>query len=85
MAASLVARVGAKPPSSPWPIEWPSSCRSVRSAQNTSEPARTASANATPTGATMNSWKSVRSTACLPPLRMLKNGTGRLGARPAPR
>ena len=29
-----------------------------------------------PTGITMNSWKSVESVACLPPLRMLNMGTG---------
>ena len=42
-----------------------------------SAPARSASAKVgAPTGATMNSWKSVEFTACLPPLRMLKNGHG---------
>jgi hypothetical protein len=33
----------------------------------------------------MNSWKSVEFTACLPPLRMLKNGTGTMRAPTPPR
>ena len=36
-----------------------------------------------PAGATMNSWMSVESCACLPPLRMLSMGTG--SVTPAPR
>src|SRR5947208_278971 len=42
-AASFDARLGAKPPSSPWPVAYPASCRSPRSAANTSAPARSAS------------------------------------------
>ena len=58
----------------------------LRSAWKTSAPARNASVNvAAPTGATMNSWKSVEFTACLPPLRMLKKGTGRIRAPAPPR
>ena len=34
---------------------------------------------------TMNSWKSVESWACLPPLRMLNIGTGRVRAPTPPR
>ena len=33
---------------------------------------------------TMNSWKSVESCACLPPLRMLNIGTGRIRAPTPP-
>ncbi len=58
----------------------------MRSAQKTSEPARSASAKvSTPTGMTMNSWKSVESWACLPPLRMLNIGTGSVVAPTPPR
>ena len=86
IAASFEPRLGANPPSSPWPVECPSSWRRVRKAAKTSAPARSASANvAAPIGATMNSWKSVESWACLPPLRMLKNGTGRVRAPTPPR
>ena len=34
---------------------------------------------------TMNSWKSVLSSACLPPLRMFAMGTGRVRAIGPPR
>ena len=62
-------------PRRPGRSQWPSSWRMPRSAQKTSEPARSASAYVpTPTGMTMNSWKSVESWACLPPLRMLNIG-----------
>ena len=37
-AASFDGSDGAKPPSSPWPVAWPSSWRIARSAQKTSEP-----------------------------------------------
>ena len=43
MAASFEASDGAKPPSSPWPVAWPSSWRIARSAAKISEPARSAS------------------------------------------
>ena len=85
-AASLDGSDGAKPPSSPWPVAWPSSWRIDRSAQKTSEPARSASSKVSaPTGMAMNSWKSVESWACLPPLRMLNIGTGRIRAPTPPR
>ena len=69
---------GAKPPSSPWPVAWPSSWRIVRSAAKISAPGaeRLRERGRGPTGMTMNSWKSVESWACLPPLRMLNIGTG---------
>ena len=84
MAAWLDGSVGAKPPSSPWPVARPRSCSSALRAWKISEPARSASAKlSTPTGMTMNSWKSVESAACCPPLRMLNMGTGSVQA-PAP-
>ena len=45
---------------------------------------RLAGSEASPTGMTMNSWKSVESWACLPPLRMLNIGTGRIRAPTPP-
>ena len=48
-----------------------------RSRRRRAAPRRTCPA---PTGMTMNSWKSVESWACLPPLRMLNIGTGRVRA-----
>ena len=85
-AASLDGSDGAKPPSSPCPVAWPSSWRMERSAPKISAPARSASENvSTPTGMTMNSWKSVESWACLPPLRMLNIGTGSVRAPTPPR
>ena len=48
-------------------------------------PAAPRRTSATPTGMTMNSWKSVESWACLPPLRMLNIGTGRVRAPTPPR
>ena len=84
-AASFEASDGANPPSSPWPVAWPSSWRIPRSAAKISAPARSASGKlASPTGMTMNSWKSVESWACLPPLRMLNIGTGRIRAPTPP-
>ena len=38
-----------------------------------------------PIGTTMNSWKSVESIACLPPLRMFTSGTGSVRAPAPPR
>ena len=85
-AASFEASDGAKPPSSPWPVAKPSSWRIERSASKISAPARSASLKVgTPTGMTMNSWKSVESWACLPPLRMLNIGTGSVRAPAPPR
>ncbi len=85
MAAWLDLRLGAKPPSSPCPVAKPSSPRIFLRAWNTSAPARSASPkDSTPTGMTMNSWKSVESWACLPPLRMLNIGTGRTRAPTPP-
>ena len=73
-----------KPPSSPTLVPWPPERSSRFSAWYTSAPARSASEKfSMPAGATMNSWMSVESWACLPPLRMLSMGTG--SVTPAPR
>ena len=75
---------GAKPPSSPSPVDSFRSASSRRSAAYTSAPARTASAiDDAPSGATINSWMSSSFGACTPPLRTLKCGTGRHGVTPS--
>ena len=70
-------RFGAKPPSSPTPVDWPRAFRMPRSAWKISAPVRSASPNdEAPTGITMNSWKSTLESAWAPPLRMFIIGTG---------
>ena len=70
-------RLGAKPPSSPTPVERPRLFRIDRSAWKISVPARSPSLNdGKPIGITMNSWKSTFESACAPPLRMFIIGTG---------
>ena len=70
-------RLGAKPPSSPTPVEYPFFFRMPRSVWKISAPARTASANdGKPSGITMNSWKSTLLSACAPPFRMFIIGAG---------
>ena len=76
-ASSAVARLGAKPPSSPTLVLWPASLSWLRSAWNTSAPMRSASAKRSAfTGMIMNSWMSIGLSACAPPLMMFINGTG---------
>ena len=79
-AGSARPRPRSKPATGRTPLRLPGrgeapSPRMAFSAWKTSDPARSASENeATPTGAIMNSWKSVEFWACFPPLRMLKKG-----------
>ena len=73
-----VARLGAKPPSSPTLVLWPASLSCFFSAWNVSAPMRRASAKLFAfTGMIMNSWMSIGLSACTPPLMMFISGTGR--------
>jgi hypothetical protein len=84
-AASVEARFGAKPPSSPTLVLWPASFSFFFSAWKISEPMRTASAPvAAPTGMIMNSWMSMGLSACAPPLMMFIIGTGSSEAKAPP-
>ena len=77
MASSFVARLGAKPPSSPTAVDSPRSCSSFFNVWYVSVPHRRASEKlGAPTGMTMNSWKSMELSACTPPLRTFIIGTG---------
>ena len=70
-------RFGAKPPSSPTPVDCPRPFRMPRSAWKISAPIRSASLNdGALSGMTMNSWKSTLESACAPPFRMFIIGTG---------
>ncbi len=85
-AAVVPATSGAKPPSSPRPVDSPSFFSTDFSAWYTSAPQRSASAKlGAPIGATMNSWMSTPVSACAPPLRMFIIGTGRMCALGPPR
>ena len=76
-ASRFALRLGAKPPSSPTPVERPWPLRMPRSAWKISAPARSASAKVgAPAGITMNSCTSTLLSACAPPLRMFIIGTG---------
>ena len=75
--ASLVGRLGAKPPSSPTAVDMPSLSIIFFSVWKISLPQRSASRNdVKPTGSTMNSWKSRLLLACAPPLITFIIGTG---------
>ncbi len=85
-ASSAVLSAGAKPPSSPTPVECPAASRSPRRVWKISDPIRTASANVSaPIGAIMNSWKSSGLSAWAPPLTMFIIGTGSSRASDPPR
>ena len=76
-AASLLARFGAKPPSSPTVVGMPLASISFFSAWNTSAPQRSASRKlGAPTGMIMNSCRSRLLLACAPPLMTFIIGTG---------
>ena len=77
-AARLESRFGAKPPSSPSPVDRPFFFNTDLSAWYTSAPDRSASLNVgAPIGAIMNSCTSTLESACAPPLTMFIIGTGR--------
>ena len=77
MASRFDFRFGAKPPSSPTPVDWPRALRIPRSAWKISAPACSASANEdAPTGIAMKSWKSTLVSAWAPPFKMFIIGTG---------
>ena len=81
----VLARLGAKPPSSPTAVARPFWCRPFLSVWKISAPHRTASASVgAPTGTIMNSWKSIGLSACSPPLMMFIIGTGRTCAETPP-
>ena len=74
--------IGAKPPSSPWPVAWPSSCSIALSAGRSRHRPRSASLKvSTPTGMTMNSWKS---RGVLGVLAAVEDVEHRHGQRPRP-
>src|SRR5215217_8253554 len=80
-ASSADARLGAKPPSSPTLVLWPSAERPFFRVWKISEPMRTASAmDLAPAGRIMNSCMSIGLSACSPPLMMFIIGTGRTWA-----
>ena len=82
----MLARFGAKPPSSPTPVESPFSCKSSFSVWNTSAPMRIALEKfSAPAGTSMNSWKSIPLSACAPPFSTLSIGTGMSRAPTPPR
>ena len=84
-ASSLLFRFGANPPSSPTLVASPIFFRMTFSAWKVSTPYRRASAkDGAPMGMTMNSWKSMLLSACLPPFRMFIMGTGRRVAQAHP-
>ena len=85
-AGSLPPSAGAKPPSSPTVVPRPRSRSTAFSAPYTSATTRSPVPKLdAPSGMTMNSWKSVLSSACLPPLRMFAMGTGSVRAIGPPR
>ena len=85
-AASLDSRSGANPPSSPTAVPSPRSFKLPLRAWKTSVPTRSASEKLpAPTGATMNSWKSTRLSACAPPFNTFIIGTGSVVAFEPPR
>ena len=84
-ASGALARLGAKPPSSPTAVARPRSCSPFFSVWKISAPQRTASASVSaPTGMIMNSWKSIGLSACAPPLMMFIIGTGSTCAETPP-
>ena len=81
----VLDRFGAKPPSSPNPVDRPCALSSFFSVWNTSEPMRTASRIlSADTGMIMNSWMSIGLSACSPPLMMFIIGTGSTRAEVPP-
>ncbi|CFP59074.1 Uncharacterised protein [Bordetella pertussis] len=79
MAASWLATLGAKPPSSPTAVDMPWSWISFLSMWNTSAPQRSASRKlAAPTGRIISSCRSSVLLACAPPLMTFIIGTGML-------
>ncbi len=79
--ASSLSRFGAKPPSSPTAVLWPAFLSTDLRLWKTSATMRMPSEKLlAPMGMTMNSWKSILLSACLPPLMMLAIGTGRTRA-----
>ena len=86
MASSLVARLGAKPPSSPTADDNPRSWSTALSVWYVSVPQRRASRKlGAPTGITMNSCMSMVLSACTPPLSTFIIGIGRTWALGPPR
>ena len=84
-ASRVEERFGAKPPSSPIPVERPAADSSFLRVWNTSAPMRTASRiSLAATGMIMNSWMSIGLSACSPPLMMFIIGTGRVRAEVPP-
>ena len=78
MVSSSLARLGAKPPSSPTAVVSPSDFSRACSAWKTSVACRSPSRNVgAPTGMIMNSCVSTEFVACAPPLRIFIIGTGR--------
>ena len=85
LIASSLSRLGAKPPSSPTLVLCPAFFSTALRVWKTSATMRMPSPNdLAPTGITMNSWKSILLSACLPPLMMLAIGTGRTRALAPP-
>ena len=76
MASSLLARSGAKPPSSPTAVDRPRSCRTAFSAWYVSTPSAAPPRSSAPTGMTMNSCRSTLLSAWTPPLTTFIIGTG---------
>ncbi len=86
IAISLDSRSGAKPPSSPTPVESPRSSSSFFSSWYVSAAIRSASAKlSAPAGTTMNSCRSIELSACTPPLITFSIGTGSVVASSPPR
>ena len=86
MASSLLARFGAKPPSSPTEVVSPGPTSTFLRVWNTSTPMRRPSVKLpAPTGMIMNSCRSTLLSACLPPFRMFIMGTGSTCALAPPR
>ena len=76
-ASSALARLGAKPPSSPTLVLWPAAFSAPFRAWKISAPMRSASAKVSaPAGTIMNSWMSMGLSAWTPPLMMFISGVG---------
>ena len=84
-ASRALEMSGAKPPSSPMPVESPADWSSPLRVWKISDPMRTASRiDVAETGMIMNSWMSIGLSACSPPLMMFIIGTGRTCAAVPP-
>src|SRR6266850_1426722 len=85
-AGSLPPSAGAKPPSSPTPVDRPWSFSSCLSVWKISTPMRSASLNdPAPAGTSMNSCTSRPLSAWAPPFSTFMSGTGRMRAPGPPR